>query len=56
MRQGYLDWPPGDEPTPGDPFAWEWIGSDGLTDSQRALKNLREADMLPDVKLEELPD
>lgn len=55
---------------------WEWIGSDGLTDSQRAvyagdhvqgagrdltsgevkaLLGLAEADMLPRVKLEDLP-
>lgn len=55
---------------------WEWVGSDGLTDTQRAvyaeqyrqgpgrdltsdevkaLLGLAEADMLPKVKLEDLP-
>lgn len=55
---------------------WEWVGPDGLTDSQRAVQaeqyrqgpgrdltsdevkallGLAKADMLPRVKLEELP-
>ena len=67
--------PHSEEETAPDPD-WEWVGSDGLTDSQRAvysgdhvqgagrdltsgevnaLLGLAEADMLPRVKLEDLP-
>ena len=68
--------PHSEEETAPDPD-WEWVGSDGLTDSPRAasaeqyrqqgpgrdltsdevkaLLGLAEADMLPRVKLEELP-
>lgn len=67
--------PHSEEETNPDP-EWEWVGSDGLTDSRRAmyaaqyaagpgrdltsdevkaLLGLAKADMLPKVKLEELP-
>lgn len=44
-------------PRVGDPGnAWEWVGKDGLTDTQRALQELDIADMLPKFKLEEPPE
>ena len=42
-------------PAVGAPDDWEWHGPDGLTDTERALRELAAAGMLPVVTQEELP-
>ncbi|HEV2355581.1 MAG TPA: hypothetical protein VGR89_15130 [Puia sp.] len=43
-------------PSTDSPDDWEWIGEDGLTGTQRALRVLAEAGMLLVITEEELPD